>query len=98
MNKFDQIRANILSSNETVTRFISELDDLVNQSGNKQLIQFLNKQKKKVALSIDSLENNSKELYAALQNELSKRTERLNRKITELQRAKEAAISNNFFL
>lgn len=98
MNKFDQIRNTILTNNAVVLKFINKLEMLAKASGNEKIKQLIQEDKDSVVESLLLLEENSKELYSALQNELNKRTNRLKKKINELQRAKEIAVSDNFFL
>ena len=98
MNKFHQIRSEIIANNDKLLKFIHKVELIAAESGDEKLMHLVRENKQLVLNSLSSLDENAKELYNALEKELEKRTQRLKKKIADLQRAKEAVASDNYFL
>src|SRR5687768_15136014 len=98
MNIFDQIRKNIKANNDTLLKFITRIESVAAETGNKKLAELLLKSKPKVLQNLSLLEQNSGDVYSALESELGKKTIRLKKKLIDLQRAKETVDSDNFIL
>lgn len=98
MNLFDQIRNNIQANNDILLNFLQQVELIARETGNEKLSVLINESKDSISQNLALLEQNSKELYGGLQSELQKRTNRLKKKVEELQRSRETIASDNFFL
>jgi signal transduction histidine kinase len=98
MTKFDQLVNDIKENNALVLDFLKKVDLIISQSGNVQLTRLLQKENRSIVRNIESLEKKSDDFHTDFGVELDKRTLRLKKRIEDLQRAKESAISDNILL
>jgi len=98
MNKLDQLVNDIKENNALMLDFLKKVDQLICQSPSNPLTRSLQKDNRSIARNIESLEKKSNAFHNDFGVELDKRTIRLRKKIEDLQRAKESAISDNILL
>lgn len=98
MDKFQHIRKEIRKHQEALTKMLDKTESLAAKTGDEKLLQFLEKEKQKLASSLEILRSTSGDLYPIFQKELKKRTSRLETKIERLNKAKDVLVSDNYLL
>ncbi|HYF70034.1 MAG TPA: ATP-binding protein [Ohtaekwangia sp.] len=98
MNKFQDFKKSIKKHQEIVNKLLEKAESLALKTADQKLVQFIRKEKLKVAKTLDTLSGKSEGLYPFFQQELKKRTRRLEIKIENLNKAQDNLTSDNYLL
>ena len=98
MNKIQHIRDEIVRHETALTKLLDKVEKLALDSGDTKISAFIAKERKKVNGTLAKISTCSADLLPSFQQELKKRTKRLEAKVSTLNKAKDALVSNNYLL
>jgi signal transduction histidine kinase len=98
MIKFDAFSKDIRKLDNSIIKLLVKAELHAVKAGNHKLAQLLRKDMHRLSDNFATLHNLSKELSPLFQKELEKKTNRLEKKIAILTKARENLISNNYLL
>jgi signal transduction histidine kinase len=98
MKRLQNIKKDIKKHHEVLSKMLDKAETLALKVGDQKLVTNVQKEKAKVAATLESLKETSNDLYPTFQKELKKRTSRLESKIEKLNKAKDILVSDNYLL
>lgn len=98
MSTFRDIQREVKRHQQNLDKMLVKAEALALKSGDKRTIQFIQREKVKLQETISSLADISEGLYPVFEEELRKRTQQLQTRISTLNSSREALESDNFLL
>ena len=98
MKKFQTLKKDVKRHYDVLVKLLDKAESHAEKNGDKRFYTYLKKERLKVDKLLDKLLTQSKEVYPVFQQELKKRTERLESKLKKLNKAKDTLVSDNYLL
>jgi signal transduction histidine kinase len=98
MNKFQALKRSIKKHHDALDKMLDKAEKHALKSGDQKFLQFLKKEGVRVKKLQDELAHLSHDLFPSFQQELKKRTQRLEQKLEKLNKTKDSLVSDNYLL
>jgi signal transduction histidine kinase len=98
MNKFQDLKKDVKRHHDALTKLFEKAEAHASKTNDQKLLQFLDREKRRMQKMLLKLEVQSKELYPSFQRELKKRTAKLEAKLAKAVKSRETLVSDNYLL